>query len=93
MNTTFEVKDTVLAVNVKPLEGNDEAPPLELEKEYVVQDIFLDKEGNQHLDVGLKSKLHYVSSHETKEKLPNSGMGKIHWCHPSRFVKVSKEQN
>lgn len=91
MNTTFEVKDVVRAVNIKPLAGNLIAPPLELDKEYVVQSICLDSEGNQHLNVGLTSAHNYVRSFDTEEELPDSSMGKIHWCHPSRFVKATKE--
>lgn len=92
-NTTFEIKDTVRVINVKPLPGNLIAPPLELDKEYPVLGICLDSEGNQHLNVGLRSVHNYVRSFETEEELPDSSVGKIHWCHPSRFVKVTKEQN
>lgn len=82
----YNVGDKVKAVNNKPLQGNDKAPALELEKEYPVIGIVLDSAGNQHLDVGLESKLNYVRSWETKEELPNGD--EIHWCHPSRFEKV-----
>lgn len=92
-NTTFQTTDIVRAVNIEPLEGNDEAPPLELGKEYPVLGICVDKAGNQHLDVGIVSKLGYVRSYETKEQLPNSGHGKIHWCHPSRFEKVQPKDS
>jgi hypothetical protein len=90
-NTTFEIKNVVKAINVKPLMGNQIAPPLELEKEYLVVGICLDKQGNQHLDVGLKSVHNYITSYETDEELPDGN--KIHWCHPSRFVRVTQEHN
>lgn len=48
-----------------------------------IKEIILDAEGNQHLDVGLKSHLNYITSYETKEDLPRGK--EIHWCHPSRF--------
>jgi hypothetical protein len=82
----YNVGDTVKAVNNKPLQGNDYAPALEIDKEYPVLEIVLDSKGNQHLDVGLKSELNYIRSYETEEKLPRGN--EIHWCHPSRFVKV-----
>ena len=82
-NQLFQVNDTVIAINNKPLEGLEIAPKLELEKEYSVKQIVLDSKGNQHLDVGLVSELNYVRSWETKEELPDGD--KVHWCHPSRF--------
>lgn len=88
METTaaFKLQDKVRANNVLPLPGNEVAPPLELDKEYLVFGICKDREGNQHLDVGLQSKFNYIRSHETDEHLPDGDT--IHWCHPSRFVKV-----
>ena len=68
------------------MEGNKVAPPLELGKIYLVDRRTLDENGNEHLDVGLKSKYNYIRSWETKEELPDGD--KIHWCHPSRFEKV-----
>lgn len=79
----YEINNKVIAINNKPLEGNDKAPSLEIDKEYTIQSIVLDKEGNQHINVGLWSDLNYVKSWETKEELPDGD--KIHWCHPSRF--------
>lgn len=83
MKTIFSVNDPVTCININFLPGNSKAPPLELHKEYRIKAIQLDKEGNQHLDVGLVSELEYVSSYETKEQLKDGH--KIHWCHPSRF--------
>lgn len=82
----FIVGDTVRAINNKPLHGNDKAPDLAIGKEYPVKAIVLDKDGNQHLDVGLESEYNYIRSWETKEELPDGDT--IHWCHPSRFEKV-----
>lgn len=79
----FEVEHKVRVVNVKPLGGRDTAPKLTLGEEKTVHGICLDKDGNQHLDVGLVSDLNYVTSFETGEQLPNGNL--IHWCHPSRF--------
>lgn len=79
----------LLCKNNKPLPGNDVAPPLEVGKEYELKTTFEDKKGNPHYDVGLLSKFNYVSSKETGETLPNSGIGGIHWCHPSRFEVIN----
>jgi len=75
--------DKVIAINNKPLPGNDVAPPLVVDREYAIKEVILDSAGNPHLDVGLKSRLSYVSSYETKEPLDRGDT--IHWCHPSRF--------
>lgn len=85
MKTEFKVDETVLAVNNEPLEGNTKAPKLEVGKKYTIKGIIQDKEGNDHIDVGLVSELEYVTSWETKEELPDGDS--IHWCHPSRFTK------
>lgn len=82
----FKQNQTVICRSNKPLAGNDVAPPLEVGKTYVVKDVVLDKEGNQHLDVGLPSKYNFIRSYETGEELPNGTQ--IHWCHPSRFTTV-----
>lgn len=82
--TNFEVGQIVKAVNLLPLEGKKVAPPLEELVEYTVNEIILDKKGNQHLDIGLLSEYNYISSFETGEELERGD--KIHWCHPSRFI-------
>lgn len=66
------------------LPGNEIKPKLEQQKEYRLKDIVLDKKGNLHFDVGLKSYHNYIRSYETGEELPNGN--KIHWCHSLRFI-------
>lgn len=83
----FEIGEKVEVLYDKPLPGNDEAPPLTVGEDVKIKGICYDREGNQHLDVGIKSMLNYVRSYETKEELPEGD--KIHWCHPSRFKKKS----
>lgn len=83
----FEVGQTVKALNNQPLKGKDKAPPLVVGEKYPIKSIVLDKQQNQHLDVGLESTLNYITSFETGEELPDGD--KIHWCHPSRFELVS----
>lgn len=75
----------VKCINIKKLPRKDVAPPLELNKEYTVKAVTKDKKDNDHYDVGLVSAYNYVTSQETGETLPNSAIGGIHWCHPSRF--------
>jgi len=83
----FKVGDAVVCINSKVLPKNEVGPALEEGKEYIVKGITDDVKGNQHLDVGLVSTLNYVTSYETREELPDGN--KIHWCHPSRFKKLS----
>lgn len=83
----FEVGDIVRCKNINFLTGNHIRPSLQLDKEYPIKQITLDKADNQHLDVGLISEYEFIRSYETKEILPNSD---IHWCHPSRFEHVNK---
>lgn len=87
MKQIYEVGDIILCTNANPLDGNDVAPPLKL-SEYPINEIVLDRDGNQHLDVGLKSQQNYIRSYETKEELPRGTS--IHWCHPSRFSLVRR---
>lgn len=79
----FEVGQTIIAKNNQPLPGNEIAPPLVVNQEYQIKTIIRDSKGYPHLDVGLVSKVEYVRSWETKERLYEGH--KIHWCHPSRF--------
>ncbi len=80
----FAEGEKITCVHTPPLPGNDLAPDLQLGKEYPLKKIFLDSQGNQHFDVGLRSFINYVRSYETGEPLPDTD--NIHWCHPSRFI-------
>lgn len=86
MKDIFQVGQKIKAINNLPLEGNSKAPKLIVGDIYEVKEIILDKEGHQHLDVGLASPFEYVRSWETKEELPKGDS--ISWCHPSRFELV-----
>lgn len=79
----FKKGDSVKVVNVDLLKGNDKKPELILGSKHNIEEIIEDSKGFQHIDVGLKSKLNYIRSFETKEELKDGD--KIHWCHPSRF--------
>jgi hypothetical protein len=84
----FAVGDEGLVINAGFLKGNNIRPPLSSGVKYVIKGICYDRQGNQHLDVGLKSSYETISSYETGEELPDGD--KIHWCHPSRFSKIIK---
>lgn len=74
--------DSVKCIFNAILPGNVKGPSLEAGKDYTVADVFTDKGGNLHVDVGLPLEIGYVTSYATKEELP----GDVHWCHPNRFV-------
>lgn len=84
----YGIGDIVKIENDAPLSGNTEAPPVVIGDEYPIEHIVLDKKGNQHLDLGLKSELNFVTSWETGEQLPDGD--KIHWVHPSRVKLIIK---
>lgn len=48
-------------INNKPLQGNDIAPPLMLDRDYELKMKFLCDCGLEHWDVGLKSRYNYIS--------------------------------
>lgn len=66
------------------LPGNDKGPDLELNKEYLCKDVYLDAKGNPHIDVGLPMRYEFVRSYATGQELPYH----THFCHPNRFVIV-----
>lgn len=82
----FNVGEHVRVINSNPLKGKEIAPPIVKGNTYTVKQIVLDKDGNQHLDIGIVSNYNLITSWETGEKLPDGD--KIHWCHPARFEKV-----
>lgn len=73
----------MICINIKPLEGNEIAPPLELGKDYSIVKTYECKCGQIHYDVGLTSKYNWVSCYKCKKEIPGGDI--IHWCHPSRF--------
>lgn len=83
----FEIGQKLKVVNIDPLQDNKVAPPLNPDITYLILNIIKDKEGNQHLDVGLVSEYNYIRSIETGEELLNGDT--IHWCHPSRFELIN----
>jgi hypothetical protein len=77
----IKVGDKLRCILIDKLPDKEHAPDLKLNEEYTCLHIFLDKEDNQHIDVGLPLALNWITSFETGETLP----GTCHWCHPSRF--------
>lgn len=84
----FKEGEEVTPTYFGPLPGTKIAPPIVPGAEYIIKKIHIDKEGNQHLDLGIKSQYNYIRSYETKEELPDGD--KIHWCHPGRVELVKK---
>lgn len=84
----FAVGDLIICNHTASFYSHGIAPPLQMNKGYTIQQICLDKEGHQHLDVGLKmgTEINSVTSFETREYLlsPKDQW----WCHPSRFHKA-----
>lgn len=80
---TIKIGDKLLATNNKPLKGNDVAPSLIVGGEYPAKQIYVCKCGQDHIDVGLKSKYNWITCYKCREELPDGA--KIHWCHPIRF--------
>jgi len=82
----YEIDDEVRIINDAPLSGNTIAPPVIIGEKYKVKNIVLDKDLNQHLDLGLASMYNYITSWETEEQLPEGDT--VHWVHPSRVELV-----
>ena len=85
-------KVSLKCLDVKPLEGNTIAPPLELDKIYDLVETLKCECGQLHYNVGLESKFNYVRCYACERELIDSGPGKIHWCHPKRFLTLVTQE-
>lgn len=83
VETEIKLNDTVICKNSNRLAGNEVGPPLTVEQEYPVQEVYECSCGQKHIHVGLVSTYSYVSCYNCSEHLPEGD--KKHWCHPSRF--------
>lgn len=81
----LQVGDTVRVVFNQKLPGCDIGPNLKQGDTHEVFNVYTDKKGNDHIDIGLVLQCNYVSSYATGEILP----GNVHWCHPNRFIKIT----
>lgn len=77
--------DYLIVVNDQVFEGNEIGPDIKNGQGYSAGDVFTCGCGEQHVNIGLESKLNYVTCHKCREKLPDGDT--IHWCHSSRFRK------
>lgn len=84
--TTFKKDDKLKAINIEPLEGNDIAPPLVEGETYTVTEVYVCKCGQDHVNVGLKSRYNWVNCYKCKTPIPTGDIS--HWCHPTRFEAV-----
>lgn len=82
----FSVGEVVRVVYDKQFPELDAKPEIKNDQEFVILQITEDRDGHQHLDIGLESKLNFIRSRHTFEKLPNGNT--IHWCSADRFVKI-----
>lgn len=85
-NNPFQPKDTIKAINKDPLPGNDQAPHLQIDKAYTAETIYKCACGQEHIDVGLKSRHNWIKCYCCDNEIPQGNS--IYWCHPSRFVKA-----
>lgn len=83
---TFKIGDKVICVFAGLLPTRTKGPKLTEGNAYEVKNIHTENGGFQHLDVGIKSDLEYITSQDTGRELPDTG---AHWCHPSRFKKTN----
>lgn len=81
----IQVGDKLKAIFTQALPGNDVAPQLKHGIEYECKQVHTDRQGNDHIDVGLIRNVNFVTSYATGEQLP----GTAHWCHPNRFIIVN----
>ncbi len=73
--------DIIICIEVKPFPVNSTSPPLGINKEYQLKEIFKCSCGEEHFNVGLKREVNYVECYKCRETLPPTN----HWCHSSRF--------
>lgn len=81
----FKVGDRLVCMNADILPNNDYGPALIEGDTYTVKEIYVDKDGYQHIDVGIKSAMNFIRCYETQEDLPRGDQ--IQWCHAGRFAK------
>lgn len=79
----IKLGQVLICKNNQPLEGNTIAPPLTVDEKYTAKEVLICDCGQDHIDVGLKSKYNFITCYKSKTELPRGT--KIHWCHPSRF--------
>ena len=73
----------VTCSEVAILQGNDVAPPLIKDQEYMVLEEYRCRCKEIHYNVGLTPTVNQVTCYKCREVLPKAGH--IHWCHSSRF--------
>lgn len=90
----IEVGDVIECISTAPLPRNDGVgPKLILHEKYQLIGIRIcPKCETEHYDIGLKLEINFVTCYYCKTELKvetklSEGLGEIHYCHPSRFVK------
>jgi hypothetical protein len=83
----FIVGHQVRVVFAGILPGNSIGPNVTNGEIGIVKESYICKCGEEHLDIGLRSKLTSVTCYKCREDLP--GSDSVHWCHSSRFELVN----
>lgn len=73
----------VICINTDILAESGHKPEVVLDKVYNVLEEFTCKCGQIHYDIGLKTKLNFITCYKCKEELPIKE--DIHWCNSIRF--------
>lgn len=84
----FKVGDVVEVIFDGIYEGLENKPDIHNGEVYTVMGIY-EKNGIQHLDIGLNTKFNYIRCRHTFEKLDiNLYRFNIQWCSADRFKKI-----
>ena len=78
-----EAQTIVKCINTEVLAKSGYKPNLELEKTYPLLESIKCSCGQTHYDVGLKTKLNFITCYKCGEELPIRS--DIHWCNSIRF--------
>lgn len=77
----------VRVINDQLLPGNDKKPDIKGGDIEIISQLHVCHCGELHVDIGLSSKLNYITCYKCQEELP--GGHTHHWCHSSRFELVT----
>lgn len=87
--TKFVTGDHIRVIKDDPMPGNDKGPDILKGQEYPVEEIYICKCGEEHVDIGELSDFNIISCYKCREELPGGDV--TQWCHSSRFEKVNVE--
>lgn len=95
MQDKIKIGDIIKCVNASRLKGNNYRPEVVDEADYELVGIATCPIcGQEHYDIGLISKLNFISCYTCKQAGKQTiiegskEIGSIHYCHPIRFIKA-----